>query len=358
MNFTKRLIGWYKLNKRDLPWRQTRDPYKIWLSEIILQQTRIDQGLDYYIKFITTLPDVHSLAKASEHEVLKLWQGLGYYSRARNLHQTAVSIASECKGKLPDNYNDLIKLKGIGEYTAAAIASIAFNEPRPVVDGNVLRFLARINGIKTPVDSISGKKIITNIATKLIDPKQPGEFNQALMEFGALHCKPRNPDCPECIFKKECKAYRKNQVVIIPVKTQKPTLRKRYFHYLILINRNKSVYLRKRSERDIWRNLYDFPLLEKPGKISHKQIHSEISSFLGLKVEDKLKIIISEEYRHVLSHQVITARFYTIHLNELKKFKKINALHGNWWDIVELTKIYEFPIPRLIEKFLNNNKLL
>jgi A/G-specific adenine glycosylase len=358
MNFTTALIGWYKKNKRDLPWRQTRDPYKIWLSEIILQQTRIDQGRDYYIKFVTTYPDVHSLANASEHDVLKLWQGLGYYTRARNLHQTAIAIVNDFKGQFPDNYNGLIKLKGIGEYTAAAISSIAFKESRAVVDGNVSRFLSRFNGIKTPIDSGSGKKIVTGIAMKLIDPKQPGEFNQALMEFGSLYCKPQNPDCIYCIFKNDCKAYLNNQVSSIPVKAQKLAQKKRYFHYLFIIYKDKSVYLKKRLEQDIWRNLYDFPLLEKNQKTSQKKILDEISNYFGTERKIRPKITISREYNHILSHQQISARFYTIPLNEMKHFKNANDRNGNSWAMVELKKINEFPIPRLIEKFLKNNQLL
>jgi A/G-specific adenine glycosylase len=358
MKFTTLLLNWYKKNKRDLPWRQTRDPYKIWLSEIILQQTRIAQGLDYYLKFINRYPDVCSLAQASENDILKLWQGLGYYSRARNLHLTAIKIDKEHQGRFPDNYNDLLKLKGIGEYTAAAISSIAFNESRPVVDGNVLRFLSRIAGITAPVDTNAGKKQVTDIAVKLIDKKQPGEFNQALMEFGALYCKPKNPNCNDCIFKNKCKANLENQESFLPVKTKKPEVRKRYFHYLFMVYKNKWVYLRKRSEQDIWKNLFDFPLIEKPGTVAQKKMIAEIWDYIGLKREIKLKMTVSKEYRHVLSHQLIISRFYIILFDELKNFRKVNSQNNNCWVEVALNKIHDFPIPRLIEIFLKKNNFI
>jgi len=358
MKFSTTLISWYKKNKRDLPWRQTRDPYKIWLSEVILQQTRIEQGLSYYLNFVSRFPNVHALADASERDILKRWQGLGYYSRARNLHHAAITIANELNGQFPDNYNDLLKLKGIGEYTAAAISSIVFNEPRPVVDGNVLRFLSRLKGIKTPVDSVSGKKIILDLALRLIDRKQPGEFNQAIMEFGALYCKPQNPNCEECLFRTECKAYFENQVNSIPVKTKRLSPRKRYFHYLFIIHQNKSVYLRKRAGQDIWKNLYDFPLLEKNHKISKEKMVEEVSSYLFAELKKNPQVKISKEYKHILTHQIISARFYTIRLNDSKQFRKINLLNGNIWDSADLKNIHQYPVPRLIEKFLKNYQFL
>ncbi|MEZ5198566.1 MAG: A/G-specific adenine glycosylase [Bacteroidales bacterium] len=212
MKFSKKIIRWYRDNKRELPWRKTTDPYKIWLSEIILQQTRIDQGTNYYLRFITQYPDRESLANASEEEILKLWQGLGYYSRARNLHKTAKAISQDLNGVFPNTYEDLVKHKGIGEYTAAAIASIAFGVSKPVVDGNVLRFLARFHGVSLPINSSEGKNEIKKLVEELIDQEQPGDFNQAIMEFGALVCKPQNPDCKSCIFKHECIALTEDKV--------------------------------------------------------------------------------------------------------------------------------------------------
>ena len=357
MNFAKILIAWYKKNKRDLPWRKTQDPYKIWLSEIILQQTRIEQGMAYYFKFVNHFPDVHKLANASEHDILKLWQGLGYYSRARNLHKTALFVANDLNGHFPNKYEELLKLIGIGEYTAAAISSIAFGEPHPVVDGNVMRFLSRFYGIETPVDTNTGKKTIKNLATHLIDRQQPGEFNQAVMEFGALYCKPQNPDCGSCVFRNECKAFMGNKVEIIPVKSRQVLQRNRYFHYLFIVWANKLVYIRKRSGQDIWRNLYDFPLIEKHQPVTQKKIVEEILNYLGNDLINNPQITISTDYRHILTHQVILARFYTIMLYDSEPFQKINSLHGNNWDAVELKNLHQYPVPRLIEKFLKKNSI-
>jgi A/G-specific adenine glycosylase len=358
MKFSQILFGWYQKNKRNLPWRQTCDPYKIWLSEIILQQTRIEQGRDYYMKFIRLYPDVRSLADASEHDILKHWQGLGYYFRARNLHKTAGTIAHEFCGQFPDKYDSLLKLKGIGEYTAAAIASIAYGEPRPVVDGNVLRFLSRYHGIKTPVNSNSGKKEITEIAIKLIDRTNPGEFNQAMMEFGALYCKPQNPNCGDCTFKTECKAHLDNHVNSIPQKIKRLSPRKRYFHYLFIIYKNKSVYLKKRSGNDIWKNLYDFPLIEKKGKISMKKMIQEVWDYVGMDRENNQQIKISSEFKHILTHQVISARFYRIGITDRVQFIKINSKHGDNFVSVGLNEIQTYPVSRLIEKYLKNNQIL
>lgn len=218
MIITSVLIKWYHKNKRHLPWRDTQNPYLIWISEVILQQTRVIQGLDYYLRFIRKLPDIQSLATVSEDEVLKLWQGLGYYTRARNLHAAAKNIVHYFNGKFPDNYTDILKLKGIGKYTAAAVASFAFNEPVPVVDGNVCRVLSRLYAINYPADSAEGQKLIYSLAEKIIDKKNPGIFNQAIMEFGALQCVPQNPDCSKCPLNKKCLAYIYNNVSLFPVK--------------------------------------------------------------------------------------------------------------------------------------------
>ena len=359
MNITSTLLKWYKTHKRNLPWRVTRDPYKIWLSEIILQQTRIDQGLDYYNKFVSNYPDVSSLAKASETDVLKLWQGLGYYSRARNLHATSIIIVNQYHGKFPGNFKGLIQLKGIGDYTAAAIASISFNEPVAVVDGNVLRFLTRLHGIKIPVNTSSGKKIIAKIANELIDADHPGDFNQAIMEFGALYCKPRNPDCGNCIFKAKCKAYLEEEVKTIPVKTSKSISRKRYFHYLVFISSNEKIFLKKRLGNDIWKNLYDFPVIEKDKPVSEKRILEELIAFAGKGIfTDKNQLTISKEYKHVLTHQVILARFYTIELTEFDKFKKLKSVKDKTWIAIQKKHLHQYPVPRLIEIFLKDNFLI
>jgi len=356
MNVTSTLLKWYKNHKRNLPWRVTTDPYKIWLSEIILQQTRIDQGLDYYYKFISTFPDVASLAKASEMDVLKLWQGLGYYSRARNLHATAIAIVNQYHGKFPGDYKGLIRLKGIGDYTAAAIASISYHEPVAVVDGNVLRFLSRLYGIKVPINTSSGKKMISQIANELIDTNHPGDFNQAMMEFGALYCKPRNPDCENCIFKAKCQASLEGEVNSIPVKTSKSISRKRYFHYLVFVCRDEKVYLKKRFENDIWKNLYDFPVIEKDNPASKKIMFDELIAFAGKGIlDEKNKLTISKEYKHVLTHQLILTKFYTIELAELNNFKKLKPVKDKTWIAVQKKDIHQYPVPRLIEIFLKDN---
>ncbi|HET8808815.1 MAG TPA: A/G-specific adenine glycosylase, partial [Flavobacteriaceae bacterium] len=262
MNFSEKLIDWYLPQKRELPWRNTVDPYKIWLSEIMLQQTRVAQGLPYYEVFLENFPAVFDLAKASEEKVLKLWQGLGYYSRARNMHFTAKYIAEEKNGEFPKTASGLLKLKGIGDYTAAAIASICFGEPVPVVDGNVYRALSRIFGIETPIDSTLGKKEFKQLAHQLIDPKKPAEHNQALMEFGALQCKPKNPLCETCPFQNSCMALQLGKIEKLPVKTKKIKTTLRHFNYLVFVSKNKQTLLQQRTGKGIWQNLYEFPLLE------------------------------------------------------------------------------------------------
>ncbi|MCW8941497.1 MAG: A/G-specific adenine glycosylase, partial [Flavobacteriales bacterium] len=243
MEFSQKLISWYKNNKRDLPWRNTINPYKIWLSEIILQQTRVNQGLSYYYKFIEHYPSVKDLANASEQEVLKLWQGLGYYSRARNLHATARIITENYDGIFPVDYKKILSLKGVGEYTAAAITSFAYNQPYPVVDGNVFRVLARIYGVDTPIDTPEGKKTFNGLANKLIDKKQAATYNQAIMEFGALVCTPKNPECENCIFNNICAALINQQIELLPLKSKKIKQTNRYFNYLIIETNNSETFI-------------------------------------------------------------------------------------------------------------------
>lgn len=351
MKFSTKIIRWYKKNKRDLPWRKTNDPYKIWLSEVILQQTRIDQGLNYYLRFCNNYPNIKLLASASEEQVLKLWQGLGYYSRARNMHKTARIIVDKYHGQFPDNYSDIINLKGIGEYTAAAIISFAYNQAYPVVDGNVMRFLARLYGIKTPINTSEGKKEIYLLAMGLIDQKQPGEFNQAIMEFGALQCKPNKPDCAVCVFNSECKALKKNIVPDVPVKTNKVKIRKRYFHYFLLTNNNQ-IFLNKRTLSDIWKNLYDFPLIESDRFIYNIDIAIEFEKQFKIP-QDQFKVLsISSEYKHILTHQRISARFYVINFQNQNLFQKFKLLNGNQFISVDKESVNQYPLPRLIDKYL------
>lgn len=332
MSFSHTIIRWYHKNKRDLPWRHTSDPYKIWLSEIILQQTRVQQGLPYYETFVKKFPTIHHLAEAREDVVMKTWQGLGYYSRARNLHFTAKYIAQKLKGIFPTKYEEIKKLKGIGEYTAAAIASFAFNEPHAVVDGNVFRVLSRYLGIRIPVDSTEGKKAFTQKSNLLIDKKDPGTFNQAIMEFGALQCVPQNPDCNKCPLKKDCRAYANNEIAMLPVKSQKVKVRNRYFNYFVVRKDGKTL-IRKRTENDIWKNLYDFPMTET--KKEMKKIEGAIAS---------------KSFKHVLSHQVIYARFW-----ELKTIsQKIKTgSKGEYQNSIYVSdnQLNKFAFPRLIDRY-------
>lgn len=307
--FSDKLVKWYRENKRSLPWRNTSDPYKIWLSEIILQQTRVSQGLPYYRQFISRYPDIRALAEAPEQEVLRLWQGLGYYTRARNLHKCAKAIVKQHAGKFPRSYRELLVLPGIGEYTAAAIASFAYNEPVAVVDGNVFRILSRIFGIDTAVNTPDGRKTFALLATQLISKTDPALHNQAVMEFGALFCTPVNPKCADCGFKETCFAFQHDLVSQLPFKTAKKKSRNRYFFYLV-IEKNKSLLMKRRDERDIWHGLFDFPLIEKSRAVKPENVVADARRqkwFRGAS-----DITISKKYRHILSHQVIYCRFITV----------------------------------------------
>lgn len=328
---------WYRQNKRDLPWRNTTDPYKIWLSEIILQQTRVDQGLSYYLKFLESFPTVKDLAEASEQDVLNLWQGLGYYSRARNLHFTANLVSNELNGIFPKSYIELLKLKGIGSYTAAAIASFAYKEPKAVVDGNVYRVLSRVFNIDTSIDSSEGKKQFFNLAQSLIDLKEPDIFNQAIMEFGALQCVPNNPDCSICPLQTKCLAFEAKSVKSRPLKSKKNKVRNRYFHFMLFMD-NDYTYLEQRKTKDIWENMYQFPLIET----------SETSETLEIndwkKYSDTIPDFISKEIIHLLSHQRIHAKFY--------HFSRTPKMIESSWLKVKKCYIQDFPIPRLIDRYL------
>ena len=256
MDFSSDLIQWYSFHKRPLPWRETKDPYRIWLSEIILQQTQIKQGLPYYLKFTANYPTVFDLAKASEDEVLKHWQGLGYYSRARNLHKTAKYVAEELNGVFPKTYKELLTLKGVGDYTASAIASICYEEPVAVVDGNVYRVLSRCFGVDTPINSTEGVKQFKRLAMSLLPKNNIGDYNQALMEFGAKQCKPKSPDCSNCPVDSECAALATASIQKLPIKLKKIKIRKRYLNFLVLLTKNHKTVMEKRIEKGIWQHLY------------------------------------------------------------------------------------------------------
>ncbi len=352
IDFQTRLIHWYQQNKRPLPWRQTADPYVVWLSEIILQQTRVDQGLDYFNRFIKKWPGVIDMAAAQPQEVLKMWQGLGYYSRARNLHATARVVVDQYDGLFPTDYNTLIKLKGIGPYTAAAISSICGDEPKAVVDGNVYRVLSRFYGISTPIDSGSGKKTFQTLATDLIRSQHPGTFNQAMMEFGALQCVPKNPDCIQCIFNTHCKAFTGNKVDKLPVKQAKRNNRNRYFNYLVIRveNGSKGIYIHHRTKNDIWRGLYDFPMIETIGPENFGSI-AGTAEWKKLFDQKNWKLISSSQtYKHKLTHQHIHAVFHIIHTSAFDVLSKKNVF------LVDQKQLENYPIPKLIERFLLDSK--
>lgn len=340
------LINWYSKNKRDLPWRETKDPYKIWISEIILQQTRVDQGLSYYHRFIEKFTDVASLAKADEDVVLKIWQGLGYYSRARNLHFSAKYIYRELSNVFPDSYNKLIKLKGVGEYTAAAIASFAYNEKVALVDGNVYRFLSRLFAVSTPIDTTEGKKMFKNIAFELLDGYNAEDFNQAIMEFGALQCKPSNPDCVRCDLNNKCEAFKKKEVDDFPFKTKKIKVKKRYLNYFFVIV-DESVLLRKRDKKDIWLGLYEPILIETRSKYSIGKLFNT-NEWKNLFNDRKIIITGDSSATHKLTHQHLIIKFYKIKIDdELSDFVPEGYIK------VPLEKIDEFAVPKIIELQLN-----
>ena len=340
MKLSNHLVLWYLHNKRNLPWRSTINPYKIWLSEIILQQTRVDQGMSYYHRFLEHFPTISDLAVASEEEVLKLWQGLGYYSRARNLHFSAKYVVNELKGAFPTNYNELIKLKGVGDYTASAIASICYNQPTAVVDGNVYRVLARYFGISTPINSTKGIKEFKQLAQSLIDIKNPGTHNQAMMEFGARMCKPQNPDCPICPLNTSCLALSKKQIKELPVKEKKIKIKHRYFNYLVIQTENNTTKLVKR-EKGIWLNLYEFPLIETLAEIDEKELiaHSEFD-LLFKKLPISIKQFNNELIVHKLSHQHIHTKFWIV-----------NTVASNDFQLSWET-ITKYPVSTLIDNFL------
>ena len=332
MPFAHTLLTWYDEHKRSLPWRGEKDPYKIWISEIILQQTRVQQGWDYYLRFIAAFPDVQTLAAAEEEQVLRLWQGLGYYTRARNLHAAAQQIVNKHHGVFPNRYEEIRALKGVGDYTAAAIASIAFGLPHPAVDGNVLRVSARIFGIPDDIASPATRTDITQRCTQLIDPQRPGEFNQAMMEIGAIVCLPKNPKCDECPFQRECHAATHGLTSTLPVKIRRTAKRERFFHFSIHIY-NNSMILEKRTGRDIWRNLYQFPLQETDADTTLPN----------------LKCI--AQLREVLTHQIIHARFYIMEERRKPTLSEHQIL-------VPQEKIGDFPMPKLMVEFLKQQQLL
>jgi A/G-specific adenine glycosylase len=351
MHFSLRLLSWFLRHRRILPWRDTNDPYAIWISEVLLQQTRIDQGIVYYQRFLGAFPDVSALAAAPEEKVLRLWQGLGYYSRARNLHQAARYIMAERGGCLPESHRDWLGIRGVGPYTAAAIASIAYGEAVAALDGNGYRVLSRIFAIRESIDTSAGRKAFQELAEELIDRKNPGDFNQALMDFGSLVCKPARPLCTECIFQRECLAFNHRSVDTFPVRKPKKTTRTRYFYYF-LFYREEDFFIQQRKGDDIWKNLFELPLIETPEPLPGDQ-------FLDHPMWQELfpagsGFIFTHSpvsYRHLLTHQVIQATFFRVEINadaagHIKKY--FIQSDGKHFD--SLAK------PRLIEKFMAHHR--
>lgn len=334
-DFGIKLLQWYRENQRALPWRATKDPYKIWLSEIILQQTQVIQGTAYYLRFIERFPQIKDLANAREEEVLKLWQGLGYYSRARNLHATAQVIVNQYGGSFPQFYQDILKLKGIGPYTAAAIASFCFNQPYAAVDGNVYRFLSRLKGVKTPIDSTEGKKEFAIMAQELLNDQNPGDHNQAMIEFGALMCRPSSPLCSECPFNEDCMALAQNSIADLPVKSKKTTQRKRYFNYFFIAEDGVS-YLEKRVGDDIWKNLYQLPMVETDKKVPSRKLFAQLNK----------PLVLLAEYKHVLSHQIIHASFYQAD-KDILEYMNSSCLP------VRINDLDKYPFSQLVANFLS-----
>ncbi len=335
-NFSLVLIKWYNLNKRNLPWRNTIDPYKIWISEIILQQTRVEQGLPYYNKFILNFPNIIKLSQAKEDKVLKLWQGLGYYSRARNLHFTSKYITEKLNGEFPKNYDGLIKLKGVGKYTASAISSFAYNEKKAVLDGNVFRVLSRYFGVFDPIDSTLGLKLFEEISFKNLPIKNIATYNQSIMEFGALQCKPASPNCELCPLNFNCWAFLNNKISSLPVKNKKIIKKERFFNFIVLAN-EKFVFIEKRIKNDIWKNLYQFPLFED-SDLNFKPAKDLVKNGVLLK---KTKI------KHILTHQRLNVVFWHYNVNKLEKNKKYKT--------IEIKKIDQYPVPKIVENYIAEN---
>lgn len=341
--FSKELLEWYKINQRNHPWKQEHDPYKIWLSEIIMQQTRVEQGTPYYLKFVSQYPTVKHLAKAPLDEVLKLWEGLGYYSRARNLHQTAQVIVKNFDSQFPVNIKDILSLKGIGKYTASAIASFAYKQPYAVVDGNVSRVLSRFFGIFEPIDSLVGKKIIEDLAFKHLDKENPDLYNQAIMDFGAILCKPVNPLCEECPLSENCFAFNREKVKELPLKAGKIQKRKRKMDFLVIFDEYKTI-IQQRSHNDIWKDLYQFPEI-----MDSKTIKSDIHTFLKEENLNLINLEIKDNYKQILTHQYIQADFY------LCKVENISHVSNSNYIVIEKTRLTDFAYPKIIRNFLKDN---
>ncbi len=344
--FAAILEKWYESHGRDLPWRKTDDPYRIWVSEIILQQTRVAQGYDYFVRFMKRFPTVQSLAAAGEDEVMKLWQGLGYYSRARHLHTAARAVAAQ--GAFPRTYEGVRALKGVGDYTAAAICAFAYGHPCAVVDGNVYRVLARWMGIDTPIDSVQGRKLFAALARELLDEKRPALYNQAIMDFGALQCTPQSPDCLHCPLADTCVALSEGRVAALPVKSHKAKVTVRHFNYLY-VRVGSDTFIRKREDDDIWKNLYELPLVESPQEWSEAELlaSEQLHAWVGCREAMTIRCL-RRQVKHVLSHRVIYATFYELTLQE-----DAAPLFPGFLRI-PLEELEHYAVPRLLHQFFEH----
>lgn len=343
-SFSTAITKWYQENKRELPWRETSDPYLIWISEIILQQTRVAQGYDYFLRFIERFPDVKTLAEADEDEVLKYWQGLGYYSRARNLHAAAKSM----DGEFPKTYEGVLALKGVGQYTAAAICSFAYNMPYAVVDGNVYRVLSRYFAIDVPIDTLAGQKLFFALANELLPKADPAIYNQAIMDFGALQCTPKNPNCMFCPLADSCLALSKGVVMQLPVKQHKTKTTNRYFNY-IYVRMGSHTFINKRIGNDIWKNLFELPLIETPASVSEGELLS-LPEFRDLFVSGEVPIVrsVCRDVKHVLSHRVIYANFYEVTIPE-------DSLSFSTYQKIKVETLHQYAVSKLVHLFIERH---
>ncbi|NDV15221.1 A/G-specific adenine glycosylase [Muricauda sp. TY007] len=345
MTFAHKILNWYHEHQRELPWRQTRDPYKVWLSEIILQQTRVAQGMPYYYRFVEAFPTIHDLANAPEEQVLKLWQGLGYYSRARNLHTTAKMVVEDFEGEFPDTYNGLKSLKGVGDYTASAIASFCFDIAEPVVDGNVYRVLSRYFGVDLPINSTQGIKYFKELARGVMDERNIRDYNQGIMEFGAVQCVPKKPYCLLCPLQESCVALQENKVDQLPVKLNKTKVRNRYFNYIVLLDDDGKTILEQRTGKGIWQNLYQFPLIESEKMLQAEELRPLIKKKDIVPETASISLYNNEPIVHKLSHQHLYTQFWILKTSDILE-------EGTPWK-----EIGGFPVPVLIADFIKTLKI-
>lgn len=344
---THKLVEWYDENDRDLPWKQTNDPYKIWLSEIILQQTRVEQGKPYYLNFVAKYPTVDDLAAAPIDEVLKLWEGLGYYSRARNLHAAAKFVVHELNSEFPKTAKELLNLKGVGEYTAAAIATFAYDEAIPVVDGNVYRVLSRIFGIHEAIDTSDGKKLFKAIAEQELNHKQPAIYNQAIMNFGALVCTPKKPNCLSCVFQEDCIALREKSIDKLPFKSKKLIKKHRYFNYYLLFD-EEHIYIQQRNENDIWKLLFEFPLIESQNQLDLDTCLNSLKKNYKIEIDSIENVQLSKPLKQTLTHLYIHAQFAML------KFSSIDFMEKQAnWTLIKRIHLEKYAFPRVIRTFLS-----